>query len=193
MRRTFSVTRSWRSAAWALAFMVVGTVLAAGCARKPRAPALLNEPVYQNSWEGFRFLIPEGWTESARSDSAPPRTEKEWLVVRYELLTAEKPATLEVTLADVPETADLSAFLSGPSHGHSSWHPTGPAEELQINVEPAVRLVFTSQARGEGMIREVTSFRRGGRVYCFTGMYPSGDTKARDEIRRAVGSVLWKK
>jgi hypothetical protein len=169
------------------------TLVAAGCARRPRAPALLNEPVYQNSQEGFRFLVPEGWTESARSDTAPARTEKEWLLVRYELFTAEKPASLEVTLADVPETTGLGAFLSGPSHGGSLWRAAGGAAELRINDEPAQRLTFTGKVGGEAMTREVTAFRRGERVYFFTGMYPTVDTKARDETRRAVGSVLWKK
>jgi hypothetical protein len=175
------------------AALFVACALAAGCARKPQAPALLNETVYQNSQAGFRFLVPEGWTQSARSDSAPPKADKEYLLVRYELLTAEKPATLEVTLADVPETTGLAAFLSGPSHGRASWRQTGPAEELGIGDEPAIRLTFTGSVAGESVTREVTAFRRGERVTFFTGMYPAGDTKARDEIRRAVGSVLWKK
>jgi hypothetical protein len=74
-----------------------------------------------------------------------------------------------------------------------TWRQTGPAEELRINDEPAVRLTFTGPVAGKSMTREVTAFRRGERVTLFTGMNPAGDSKARDEIRRAVGNVLWKK
>src|SRR5262245_64118678 len=77
-------------------------LLLLGCAPRPRAPALLDEPVYQNEREGFRFLVPEGWKQYARSEAPPGKGERERLLVLYRRLTPGPEATLEVTRADLP-------------------------------------------------------------------------------------------
>ena len=57
---------------WAMCLFVVS-----GCSTKPRAPALQDETVYQNSQEGFRFLPPADWKQQARAEfPAGPVTEK---------------------------------------------------------------------------------------------------------------------
>jgi hypothetical protein len=42
------------------------------------------------------------------------------------------------------------------------------------------------------MIKEVVVFQRGPRQYFFTGLYWSSDTAAKDQLRRAVASTIWK-
>ena len=37
---------------------------AAGCRGRPHAPALRDGPIFQNSSEGIRFRVPEGWTRA---------------------------------------------------------------------------------------------------------------------------------
>jgi hypothetical protein len=57
----------------------------AGCQRPPRAPALVNEPVYQDSREGFRFLVPDGSVQEARGEMPPAPVEDERMLVEYRL------------------------------------------------------------------------------------------------------------
>ena len=42
------------------------------------------------------------------------------------------------------------------------------------------------------MTKETVAFRRGGRVYFFHGLFGPTDAKARDQVRRAVESTIWK-
>src|SRR5688572_22928786 len=57
------------SAAFAVSAVAL---LALGCSSdRPKAPPLTNEAVYQNDKIGLRFLTPEGWKVTARTDLPP--------------------------------------------------------------------------------------------------------------------------
>lgn len=174
------------------ALLIVCAAALPGCTSRPKAPAIRDEPVYQNDQEGFRFLAPEGWTQRAKSAVPPGKVEKERLLVTYHRMGAEKPASLEVTLADLPESADLAAFLIGPAYGSDKWRPKGAAQPTDVNDVAALRHTFTARVGKDDLTREVVTFRRGERVYFFTGVFPTADSKAREDVRRAVGSVIWK-
>jgi predicted Zn-dependent protease len=166
-------------------------LLACGCHGRPHAPALRDEPVYQNSREGFRLLAPEGWTQSAKAESPAGTVDKQYLLVRYDRLTGAA-ASLEVALVDLPSERDLEAYLAGGSHGVAAWRRAAAPEPLSIGGADGMRFVSGGRAGKQELTKEVTAFRRGDRVYLFTGVFPTGDTTARAQLRRSVDSLLWK-
>jgi hypothetical protein len=185
MGRTHLPPPALRAALAALA------ALLAGCDGRPRAPALQAGPLYQSEREGFRFLAPEGWAQRARAELPPGPFEKEELLVAYGRLD-DRPASFEVSLADLPEGADLGRFLTAAPSGGVRWRLKGAAEPVAVNGVAATRLALAGGAgRGE-QVKEVVAFRRGGRVYFFAGIFPAGDAATRDEVRRAVNTVAWK-
>jgi hypothetical protein len=153
---------------------------------------LRNDPVYQNDREGFRFLVPEGWRQTARTDLPPGRYPIDKQLVEYRLATAGKGVLLQVSLADLPESTNLAELLGAPTLNVKDWRPVGAAEPLEVNGKSGVRLVFTGHLGKDEMIREVVTFRRGERVYFFTGMFGRTNTTARDQMRQAVVSTTWK-
>jgi hypothetical protein len=163
-----------------------------GCNSRPRAPAILDEPVYQNDREGFRFLAPDGWTQHMRAELPTGKIEQERVLVAYKRRAADPPADLEVAAVDFPEQADWSAYLAAASHGTKQWHPAGKPETVQINGVSAVRTVLKGRQGQQDMTKEVVTFRRGERVFLFTGLFAPSDSKAREAVRQAVGSVMWK-
>jgi hypothetical protein len=168
--------------------------LAAGCGRAPQAPALENGPVFKNGREGFRFLVPEGWIQYARGEAPPGRLNRECMLVEYELHTGDRPAKLSVTCVDIPnESADLGQYVleHPPDQG---WRYQASPRMVTINGVSA-RLVRVGGYLGgrELWTREVNLFRRGQRVYLFSGTFLSTDTRAQREIYRAIESILWDK
>jgi hypothetical protein len=187
---------------WASILVAVAAVLVAGLlaglfsrswGARPRAPALIDEPVYHNAREGFRFLVPEGWTVHSRGEAPPGRADKERLLVNYQRYGADKPAQFEVTLIDFPSTSDLAAHLAEPSYGAEKWRPKGAAETLPLKGIDATRYLFTARVGKEETTKEVVAVRRGERVYFFTALYATGDTSARDQMRRVVESTIWER
>jgi hypothetical protein len=177
-----------RRGVWAAA----GLLLLLGCDARPRAPALLDEPVYQDEREGFRFLVPEGWKQYARSEVPPGKVERERLLVLYRRLTPGQEATLQVTCADLPPATDLAAYLAGPSFGADRWRLKASAEAVVADGVRGLRYAFAGRTGKRDMGREVAAFRRGERVYFFTALFPAADSTAREQVRRAVGSIRWK-
>jgi hypothetical protein len=165
---------------------------ASGCTQRPRAPALQDEPIYQNTREGFRFVAPEGWRQFAKADLPAGPVERERLLVRYMPPLSARGSTLEVSLADLPDSTELADYLSGPSLGVKQWKPLGKVETVEVNGKPATRVAFSGRVGKDQLLKEVTAFRRGGRVYFFTALVPKGDNKSRETIRRAVASTTWK-
>ncbi len=173
-----------------LSCLLLGLFLC-GCDGRPRAPALQAGPLYQSESEGLRFLAPDEWVQRARAEVPPGRYEKPELLVAYTRVT-DRPAGLEVSLADLPEGTDLQKFLTAtPSEG-VRWQAKGPPESLTINGVPATRFTLAGGSGKGAQTKEVVAFRRGGRVFFFAGTFPAGDRATRDEIRRAVNSVVWK-
>jgi hypothetical protein len=167
-------------------------VALSGCGSRPRAPAILDEPVYQNDREGFRFLAPPGWTQQTRAELPPGKLEQERLLVVYTQQEADSPADLEVAAVDLPEPTDLTAYVSAAPHGVKHWRLMGKPETVKINGVSGVRTVLTGQQGSRTMTKEVVTFRRGERVFLFTGFYVPSDSKSRDAVRQAVGGVMWK-
>jgi hypothetical protein len=167
-----------------------GVLWLAGCGSHPRAPALQDQPVYQNDREGFRFLVPEGWKQYARADLPPGKIDHERLLVQYRRKEG-KAATLEVSRVDLPASTDLATYLTAPAFGVNTWRFT-VREALEVGGKPAERLLLTGRRGAEELTREVVAVRRDERVYLFTGIFASGDAAARSAVRRAVGRVLWK-
>jgi hypothetical protein len=166
-------------------------VCLSGCDSRPSAPALSDAPVYQNKQEGFRFLVPEGWTQNASSILPPGPLEGEAFLVRYRMKTPELGATLQILCGEDSDGLDLREHHSGPAFRVERWEPTEPGEMIDVNGTEAERHVYTAVINGKRMTKEVACFRHGGRVYSFVGLFSETDDKAREQIRRAVGSVIW--
>jgi hypothetical protein len=168
------------------AVVVSGLLTApACCASRPSAPALTDTPLYENKQEGFLFESPDGWKMASRAEYPPGRANAERLLVEYRRLAGTL-ATLHVSMIDLPESADLPAYL----REHLVPRPTQVLrpEALTINGQAAERFVLPGAA---GTVTEVTAVRRDGRVYFFKGTFARSDGKAREQIRRAVGSLSW--
>jgi hypothetical protein len=182
------VARRWsRSRLAALALLAL-----AGCRPGPRAPALHDEPVYQNGREGFRFLVPEGWTQHALGNPPAGPAAQEEMLVEYQFLTSEKPAVLRVALIDLPPADRVEAYLAR-SLAADGWREKSPADACEVDGVAGTHAVFVQSKGTEETTREVFAFRRGGRVYLFSGIYASADAPARQQTRRAVESLRWKK
>jgi len=172
-----------------IVFVVLAVSL--GCDSSPRAPALRASPVYQNDGEGFRFLVPDGWIQTASTILPPGELSGESFLVRYRMRTPEQGATLQIECLQDSETLDLEKHHAGPSYRVEHWQTAEPGEEIEINGAKAQRLVYAARIEGRPMTKEVVVFRRNSRVYSFVGLFWSNDDKAREQIRRAVRSTIW--
>lgn len=163
-----------------------------GCESRPRAPVLTDDPVFQSAREGIRFLAPEGWTQSMRGEPPSGTFDKERTLVLYRSTTGSD-ASLRVSLIDLPPSTDLNAYLSGPSYSAKEWVPVASPEEASVGEIPGTRYRYRARLGKREMLKEVVTVRRGDRVYLFTALHEPKDTKVRDELRRVVASVSWRK
>ncbi|HEV3084397.1 MAG TPA: hypothetical protein VGY66_31835 [Gemmataceae bacterium] len=166
--------------------------LVSGCGVAPQAPALENGPVFKNSREGFRFLVPDGWIQYARGEVPSSPVNTECMLVEYELHTGDRPAKLAVTRIDLAdEHADLGEYvLKHP--GDQGWRYQTAPRFVPINGVNARQIKLDGYLGGkERWTREVYAFRRGERVYLFSGTYLATDARAQREIMRALESVIW--
>jgi len=167
-------------------------VLFGGCDARPRAPALRDAHVYQNNQEGFRFLVPDNWTQTANAVLPNGSIEGEVLLVQYRMRTADQGASLEVLCFDEEQPSDLQAYHAGPSHGSSAWQSGEPPHRIEVGGASVERWVYIAEISKQKLTKEVVAFRRGPRVYSFIGLFWSTDNKAREQLRRAVSSILWR-
>jgi hypothetical protein len=154
---------------------------------------LRDDPVYQNDSEGFRFLAPQGWTQSTRSNVPPGKQETEYPLVAYRQIAGASGASFRVSLIDLPSSADLAPHLAGPSYGVEQWTQAAPPEKIAVGSASGVRYHFKGRAGKQDLVKEVVAVRRGERVYLFTALYAPRDTEVRDQLRRVVESIIWKK
>ena len=168
-------------------------VLLSGCERAPRAPALRDTKVYQNNRQGFRFLVPDNWTQTANAVLPKGPIEGEVLLVQYRMRTAEMGAALEVLCFDQARASNLQDYHAGPSHGTERWQSLEPAKGVEIGGAAGQRFVFVGRVSNQRMNKEVVAFRRGSRVFSFIGLYWQKDTKAGEQYERAVQSILWRR
>jgi hypothetical protein len=176
----------WLFATW---FFVAG----AGCGRGPAAPELGNSPVYYNAAEGFRFLVPDDWIQTASSNLPPGDLDGEIFLVRYSLSTPEMGATLIVLCMSGLGAIDLQRHHGEGTFGAARWNVIDPRQTVTINGTPAERIVYRGVTDGREMTKYASCFRRNGRLYSFIGLYSSSDGMARQQIERALESVIWEK
>ena len=127
-----------------------GLVVICGCSSQPQAPALIDEPVYENDQEGIRFLAPEGWSLRGKSALPPGPVTRERQLVEYRQLRGRGDATFEVSRYDLPADADLIEHLSGLTRKfkrddlleklEAVGVPAGPINDLdQVFEDPQVK------------------------------------------------------
>ena len=129
---------------------LVGLMATAGCDSGPRAPVLRDSPVYQNNREGFRFLVPDNWVQSASAVLPKEELEREVILVQYRMRTANVGATLEVLCFDETEPSELDEYHRKPSHGQN-WKSTDSPAEIEINDVAAVRMTYGADVDGRKM------------------------------------------
>jgi hypothetical protein len=166
-------------------------LLLAGCDSRPAAPILADSPVYRNEAEGFRFLVPQGWTQTASSALPTGDIQGEVFLVRYRVDSEEAGATLQVICMRDGPYLDLQQYHSGSSFRVNLWEVAEPRTEITIGGLAGDRMVYKALADRREMYKHVTSFRHNGRVYSFVGLYFADDENARLQIERAVESVIW--
>jgi predicted Zn-dependent protease len=163
------------------------------CSERPQAPPLTAEAVFQYEEIGLRFLAPAGWPIQSRAVLPTGPLRKPIVLVAYQKGAGEKPAEFKLVVADVSPETNLDQFLSEYRVGTEQWVAVPPTETVTINNAEATRhLQRRTQAKDE-IRREVTAFRRGGRVYLFLVVFAATDGGSRDAVRTAVGSVAWTK
>ena len=137
-------------------------------------------------------MVPEDWSQYARSDLPPGKLDKERLLVQYRRVKSAKEATFEVSAADLPPSADLADYLAAPAFGSKDWKLRSSPEPLEVDGVPGTRYDLTARVGKEDMTREVVAFRRGERVYFFTTVFFTKDATAQEQARRAVSRLLWR-
>lgn len=161
-----------------------------GCSQGPKAPALEDGPVFYDRQEGFRFLVPDGWKQSVHAVLPPGRLEDERMIVEYHLPAAQ--ASFAVTCADIDPSVKLDEYVATHVPGSAHWTLTKPGQACQVGDVPAVRMTLSGHlGNREKYTREVVAFRRGERVYFFTGIYAASDKETAEQVRAADDSVIW--
>ncbi len=171
---------------------LVAILALAGCSRGPVAPELRDSPVYRNSQEGIRFLVPDTWTQSASANLPSGDLETELFLVRYNVRSPETNAQVQVLCyQDRSGSADLVKHQQLPAFGIQQWTlKEGPQKET-ISGQEGTWLYLTGKIKGREMGKEVLCFRKGDRVYSFVGTFWTTDDKARQSMHRAFQSVIW--
>ena len=162
-----------------------------GCEGRPQAPVLRDSPVYRNEAEGMRFLVPDGWIQTASTLLPEGPLEGEAFLVRYRINTPEPGAMLQIECAPDRPDVNLAQHHAAPSYRVESWSASGRSQSLTIGGADAQRLIYSGEVAGRKMTKEVVCFRRRGRIYSFVGLFWATDDKAREQIRRAVESTIW--
>jgi hypothetical protein len=176
-----------RRQGWLVLFLLACT----GCTPQPAAPLLSDAPVYRSAAEGFRFLVPEGWTQTASSVLPPGKLTSEVFLARYKVRSAELGATLYIICMSDNKSLDLEQHHTEPSFRIAHWDVAQPRRTLSINKVTADRMIYKAVDGKREMTKHVTCFRRNDRVYSFVGLYWSDDEQAPQQIERAVESVIW--
>lgn len=164
-----------------------------GCERRPSAPVLRDSAIYRNAQEGFRFLVPEGWTQTASANLPPGNLDSELFLVRYIVRSAEGGSQAQVLCFQDPDgDSDLAEHHAKPAFGVAKWTlKEGPTEET-VGGKPGTWMYLTGKVKHREMGKEVLCFRQGDRVYSFVGTFSAKDKKARQAMHHAFESIVWK-
>ncbi len=182
--------------AWPAA--VVLMLLLAGCTSP-------KQPGYEDG-QGFRIVAPPGWVERARDDALPARAghpqnlplppldvpghPPERFLVRYDRISTGQHAWLRVTVADLPSSAPLKAYLSNHLPGRG-WKRESEEEGLEVGGLPAARIAFAGRFYDQNYLCETTAVRKGEKAYLFSAAFPAADETAREQVRQAVLRASW--
>ena len=174
--------------------MVVGSMAVVGCDRAPRpqAPAIRNSPVFQSPSGGFRFLVPERWRQSANASIPPGPIDRPLMLTRYQVATTSKGASLEVLVMDSDDTTDFLEYHRGPSFGIREWAVEESPSSVTIDGADGTQMFLSGQLQGIHLGKEIVVFQRGNRSFHFIGLFSKKDLNARQQIRRAIESLVWK-
>jgi len=174
-----------------LAAALCATVLLPGCGADPEAPELRDSPVYENPQEGFRFMVPDGWTQTASSILPEGDLKGEAFLVRYRVKSPVAGSTLQIECLQEDGRMSLQEHHSAASYRVDRWEPATEPEAVTIGGRQAQRMLFEAMMDNRRLSKEVTCFRKGNRVYSFVGLFAAEDEKAQQQIRRAVNSLIW--
>jgi hypothetical protein len=173
--------------------VLLALALLAGCQKRPRAPALVTEAVYENSGAGVKFLVPDGWTLYAKAEPPPgKKLDHPLRLVAYNQSGGGIRADLELYAIDLPDGQDVVQYLAAHPIGPDKWKMKGKPRPETINGAAATHYVFTAPRRKGEMVREMDAFQRPDRVYIFLLTYPSADNQFREQARRTIESMTWK-
>lgn len=174
-----------------LALVLTLLGVASGCDSPPRAPSLRNGPVYHNKAAGFRFLVPDGWSQMASSHLPDSAIEKELCLTQFRVPSTGG-ASLEVLCFERDFVKDLARYHAEPSQGVKDWQLDGDPSTFDVEGGQGRRLSFSAAgADGQPRVKDVVYFERGGRVFSFVAVCSASDPKAREELQRAVRSLVW--
>lgn len=174
-----------------LLLILLVSLISSGCDSGPEAPVLRDSPVYNNRREGFRFLVPDGWIQTASSVLPRGELQGETFLARYRMNTPDQGATLMIIATDGDEVEDLERYHAAASFRVEKWTVVESAEEVTIGDQTAQRLVYSGLMAKRPMTKEVVVFRQNDRLYHFVGLFWESDEKARQQIRRALDSIIW--
>lgn len=175
---------------WLLA--CVSMLSLTGCGEAvPEAPELRDAPVYENAQEGFRFMVPDGWTQTASSVLPPGEIQGEAFLARYRVKSPEAGSMLVIECSAASNEKSLKDHHAASSYRANQWTLKGQPETLKLGGREARRMMFEATLDGRVIAKEVTCFQKGNRLYSFVGLFSSTDEKARQQIQRAISSVVW--
>ncbi len=165
-----------------------------------------KQPVYEND-QGFRFVPPPGWVERVRGETMPARASRkqqnlplpplgvagnpqERFLVRYDRISTSHHAWLRVTVADLPSSMPLKAYLSTRLPGRG-WKRESEEEGLEVSGLPAARIAFVGRWYDRDYLCETVAVRKDDKAYLFSAAFPASDDAAREQVRQAVLRASW--
>lgn len=175
--------------AWGL---LAGTIAgSSGCDSSPRAPLLRNSPVYHSESEGFRFRVPEGWSQSANTVLPAGDLPGDIFLTRYQVKTTEGGASLQIICRNDLSAEQLEQHWSGPAFGVTSWKVEEALKNVTAGPVAGERIVYSGLLGGKTIVKHVTCLHKNKRLYSFVGLYWQTDEFARQQIERALDSLIW--
>lgn len=166
-------------------------LLLVGCESRPKAPALRDAPVFHSKQEGFRFLVPEGWKQHANGALPAGKLEGVVLFAQYRMPNSKQGAMLDLLCFSEGKYASPQEYHAGPSHGVREWKLVGSPDSLEVNGTRGDRFIFSATLGKQPMVKEAVVYQRNQRVYSFIGVFSESDNVAREELRRAMNSIVW--
>ncbi len=162
-----------------------------GCDSAPRAPLLRDSPVYHSESEGFRFRVPEGWSQSTNSVLPPGDLPGDTFLTRYQVKTTEGGASMQIICCNDVATDQLEKHWSGPAFGVKTWKLEEPLANVKAGPVAGERIVYSGLIGNKTIIKHVTCLHKNKRLYSFVGLYRQNDVFARQQIERALDSLIW--